>query len=174
MMKFKKFSPMRSNTILGIDPGYGRMGIAVIESEKRNPTLVYSECFETDSKLPHSKRLLALGERLAEVIKKYNPGKIAVETLLWSKNKKTALQVAEARGVILFEAAKHGALICEYNPNQIKLAVTGYGKSDKKQIINMVSKLVKLKPRARHDDEYDAIAVALTCEAISLSTDMQV
>lgn len=162
---------MQNNIILGIDPGYGRIGIAVIEKTNRGEHLIYSECFETEAKLDHSKRLLALGEKVNDIIKKYKPGKIAIETLLWSKNKKTALQVAEARGVILLEAERSGILIKEYNPNQIKLAVTGYGKSDKKQIINMVEKLIKLKPAKRHDDEYDAIAVALTCSAISLSTE---
>jgi len=102
---------------------------------------------------------------------RHKPQKVAVETLLWSKNKKTALQVAEARGVILLEAARSGVRIYEYNPNEIKLAVTGYGKSDKKQVIDMVEKLVKLKKKKRHDDEYDAIATAITCSAISLSTD---
>ena len=158
--------------ILGIDPGYGRIGIAVIEKTNKGEDLIYSECFETDNKLIHSERLLLLGKKIQTIIKKYKPKKMAVETLLWSKNKKTALQVAEARGVILLEGARAGILICEYNPNQIKLAVTGYGKSDKKQIIDMVEKLVKLKPRKRHDDEYDAIATAITCSAISLSTDM--
>jgi len=175
--------------ILGIDPGYGRVGIAVIEKTSKGEKLIHSECFETDAKLPHPKRLLLIGEKVCEIIEKYKPKKIAVETLLWSKNKKTALQVAEARGVILLEAARfqrmtleesapkghpQGILICEYNPNQIKLAVTGYGKSDKKQVINMIEKLIKLKPKKRHDDEYDAIATALTCAAISLSTEKSV
>ncbi|OHB14913.1 MAG: crossover junction endodeoxyribonuclease RuvC [Candidatus Zambryskibacteria bacterium RIFOXYC1_FULL_39_10] len=157
--------------ILGIDPGYGRIGIAVVEKTNRGENLIHSECFETDAKLEHSKRLLALGEKIKATINKYEPNKIAIETLLWSKNKKTALQVAEARGVILLEAERSGVLIKEYNPNQIKLAVTGYGKSDKKQVINMVEKLIKLEPGKRHDDEYDAIAIALTCSAISLSTE---
>jgi crossover junction endodeoxyribonuclease RuvC len=176
MTKSKKFSPMRSNIILGIDPGYGRIGIAVIKNEKGNQKLIHSECFETDGKLPHSKRLLALGEKIKEIIKKYRPDQVAVETLLWSKNKKTALQVAEARGVILLEAARCNVVLREFNPNQIKMAVTGYGKSDKKQVICMVEKLLKLNPPAggkkRLDDEYDAIATALTCAAISLSTDL--
>ncbi|PIR40147.1 MAG: crossover junction endodeoxyribonuclease RuvC [Candidatus Zambryskibacteria bacterium CG10_big_fil_rev_8_21_14_0_10_34_34] len=160
--------------ILGIDPGYGRIGIAVIEKTNKEDNLIHSECFETEAKLLHHERLLALGEKIKTIIKKYQPQKIAIETLLWSKNKKTAFQVAEARGVILFEAAKSGCLICEYNPNQIKLAVTGYGKSDKKQIINMVGKLVKLDIKNRYDDEYDAIATAITCSAISLSTDIRI
>ncbi len=171
---------MRNNIILGIDPGYGRVGIAVIEKYEKAPTslklcgarekLIHSECFETDTKLPHPKRLLLIGEKIKETIEKYHPSKIAVETLLWSKNVKTAMQVAEARGVILLEAARNGILICEYNPNQIKLAITGYGKSDKKQVICMVEKLVKVGPRKKHDDEYDAMATALTCSAISLPT----
>lgn len=162
---------LASSYILGIDPGYGRIGIAVLKKEKGREVLIHSECFETEAKLEHSKRLLALGEKIKATIKKYKPNKIAIETLLWSKNKKTALQVAEARGVILLEAERSGVLIKEYNPNQIKLAVTGYGKSDKKQIINMIEKLIKLKPTKRHDDEYDAIAVALTCAVITLSTE---
>ena len=161
-----------NSIILGIDPGYGRLGIAMIESEKGNQKLIYSECFETSSKIAHSERLLALGEKVKDIIKKYKPNQLAIETLLWSKNKKSAIKVAEERGVILYEVAKYNILIREFNPNQIKLAVTGYGKSDKKQIINMIEKLIKLKPKKRHDDEYDAIATALTCAAISLSTDM--
>ena len=195
-MRFKKFSLMQnkkqntkyktlntsrnsslvspSTTILGIDPGYARIGLAIIKKTNKGEDLIYSECFETEAKLLHHERLLSLGEKIKTIIKKYQPQKIAIETLLWSKNKKTALQVAEARGVILFEAAKSGCLICEYNPNQIKLAVTGYGKSDKKQIINMVGKLVKLDIKKRYDDEYDAIATAITCSAIPLSTDIMI
>jgi crossover junction endodeoxyribonuclease RuvC len=178
MTKSKKFSPMRNSKILGIDPGYGRVGIAIIEKSGKGEKLIHSECFETDIGLPHSQRLFLVGKRVQKMIEKYSPDKIAIETLLWSKNKKTALQVAEARGVILFEAAKKNILICEYNPNQIKLAITGWGKSDKKQIIYMVQKLLRLDQKfikqKRYDDEYDAIAAALTCSAISLSTDLLV
>jgi crossover junction endodeoxyribonuclease RuvC len=163
---------MKSKIILGIDPGYGRVGIAIIKNEKGNQTLIHSECFETDAKIHHCERLLLIGNKIKEIIIKYKPEQVAVETLLWSKNKKTALQVAEARGVILLEAARSKIILREFNPNQIKLAITGYGKSDKKQIINMVEKLIKLTNKKRFDDEYDAIAIALTCSAISLSTEM--
>jgi crossover junction endodeoxyribonuclease RuvC len=169
---------MPNNIILGIDPGYGRVGIAVIEKTKQGEKLIYSECFETDNKLPHPKRLLLIGEKIKTIIENYKPGQVAIETLLWSKNKKTALQVAEARGVILLESSRCNIIIREFNPNQIKLAVTGYGKSDKKQVINMVEKLVKLNPsndgQKKRDDEYDAIATALTCAAISLSTEKSI
>lgn len=160
------------NRILGIDPGFGRIGIAIVLNERGNPRLIHSECLETNAKDSHPKRLLEIGEKIKVIIKKFKPDQVAIETLLWSKNKKTALQVAEARGVILLEAERSGCLIREFNPNQIKLAVTGYGKSDKKQVITMVERLVKLSVKKRYDDEYDAIAIALTCAAISLSTDI--
>jgi crossover junction endodeoxyribonuclease RuvC len=160
-----------NSRILGVDPGYGRIGIAVLEKTNYRDHLIHSECFETNPKLPHHKRLLEVAERVSLVIDEYQPRELALETLLFSKNQKTALAVAEARGAILVEASKKGLLVREFNPNQIKLAVTGYGKSDKKQIINMVERLVEIGKRKKYDDEYDAIAVALTCSAIKLSTD---
>ncbi len=174
MTRFKKFTPMQSKKILGIDPGYGRIGIAVMKTVERKQELIHSECFETSSKLPYHKRLLLVGEKISQIIQEYQPEQVALETLLFSKNQKTAMQVSEARGVIIFVALKHNVLVREFNPNQIKLAVTGYGKSDKKQVILMVEKLVKMPPLKkevkRHDDEYDAIACALTASAITLST----
>lgn len=161
-------------TILGVDPGYGRVGIAVIKNEKSRQTLLHSECFETASKLPHYKRLFMIAEKINEIIVKYQPQKMALETLLWSKNKKTALQVAEARGAILLQAAQNNIGVYEFNPNQIKVAVTGYGKSDKKQIIAMVQKIIKIENKKRLDDEYDAIAIAITCANSALSTDFLV
>ncbi|MFA6269648.1 MAG: crossover junction endodeoxyribonuclease RuvC [Candidatus Paceibacterota bacterium] len=165
---------IHNSKILGIDPGYGRVGVAIVEKSTRSENLLHSECFETDSKLPHFQRLLLIGEKIKNIIKKYKPDQIAVETLLWSKNKKTALQVAEARGVILLESARAKIILKEFNPNQIKVAVTGYGKSDKKQVISMVEKLLKLgqstSGKKRQDDEYDAIAIALTCSATHHST----
>lgn len=163
---------IRNSIIMGVDPGYGRVGIAIIEKTLKDDHLAYSECFETNPKLPHHKRLFDVACKISEIIEKYNPRELALETLLFSKNQKTALAVAEARGVILVEAAKHGLVVREFNPNQIKLAVTGYGKSDKKQVISMVKRLVKIGDSNKLDDEYDAIAVALTCSSIKLSTDL--
>jgi crossover junction endodeoxyribonuclease RuvC len=159
------------NRILGVDPGYGRVGIAILEKNKTEEKLIYSECFETNPKLPHHQRLLLIAERIAAVIDEHNPNQIAIETLLWSKNKKTAMRVAEARGVILVEASRKNLRIREFNPNEIKLAVTGYGKSDKKQIISMVEKILKIKDKKKHDDEYDAMACAITCASIPISTE---
>lgn len=142
--------------ILGIDPGFGRMGVAIIENER----ILHSECFETSKNLPHPKRLKLISEKIEELLKKWEPHILSLETLLFSKNVKTAMQVAEARGVILVEAAKAKVKVLELNPNEVKLAVTGYGKSDKKQIIKMIEMIYKIKTKIKFDDEYDAIAVA--------------
>lgn len=163
---------IHNSRILGVDPGYGRLGLAVLEKQNGKDILLYSECFETSNKIPHHKRLLLISKKVKNIIDKYKPETLAIETLLWSKNKKTALQVAESRGVVLLESANKKLLIREFNPNQIKLATTGYGKSDKKQMIFMIQKILKLpKNKKRFDDEYDAIAIALTCIATPISTE---
>lgn len=164
MKKTLSSQPLPRSRIFGIDPGYGRIGIAIVEKSKKGDVLLHSECFETDPKSPYPRRLLSLSEKISEIINQYNPSEMAIETLLFSKNQKTALQVAEARGVIITEGIRKNVLIREFNPNQIKLAVTGYGKSDKKQVISMVHKILNIKNK-KYDDEYDAIATALTCSA---------
>lgn len=168
MMKFRKFIQMPNkvtNRILGIDPGYGRLGIAVIENKNNKVVLLHSECFETSKSMSYTERLGLVLERIKATIKKYKPNKIALETLIFSKNVKTALKVAEVRGIIIAEGVSKGIEVQEYHPNSIKIAITGYGKSDKKQIIYMIEKILGLKKKMKYDDEYDAIAVALTCEA---------
>jgi crossover junction endodeoxyribonuclease RuvC len=152
--------------IIAIDPGYERLGIAVIEKEMRDKEfLLYSACFRTSAKLSHAERLELIGLEIAKIIEEFEPQALAIETLFFSSNQKTAITVAEARGVILYEAARHELQIYEYGPGQIKVAVTGYGKSDKDAIHMMVDKLVKIDKKIKLDDEYDAIAVGLTCFA---------
>jgi crossover junction endodeoxyribonuclease RuvC len=156
--------------LLSIDPGYERLGIAVIEKEKKQKeVLLFSECFKTSSKLPHHKRLMLIGQKITEVVKKYKPKALATEKLFFSKNQKTALFVAEARGVILYTASLLGLEIHEYTPVSIKIAVTGYGKSEKTQVISMVSRLIDVPTKIKNgnsgtksDDEFDAIAIGLT------------
>jgi crossover junction endodeoxyribonuclease RuvC len=149
--------------ILAIDPGYERLGIAVIEKEVRGKeTLIYSDCFKTSSKLPHPERLRLIHEEIKRVIAEHSPQRCAIETLFFSTNQKTALLVAEARGVIIATAAASGLEIFEFNPNSIKLAVTGSGAGDKDQIIKMIPLLIKISKEIKHDDEYDAIACGLT------------
>ena len=149
--------------ILAIDPGYERLGLAVLEklSGKRE-TLLYSECFKTSSKIPHHERLSLIGDKVKEVIKKFSPEARATEKLFFSKNQKTALLVAEARGVILYAGSSSGLPIFEYTPIGIKIAVTGYGRSEKRQVIAMVKKLISVPENKNSDDEFDAIAIGLT------------
>lgn len=154
--------------ILSIDPGYERVGIAVIEKEKGNKeTLIYSACFKTTAKLPFYDRIVLIAEEIARIIDEYTPTSVAVETLFFSSNQKTAMQVSEARGVIIHEACRKKLTVYEYSPLQIKMAITGDGRSDKRSIISMVPKLIKITKKIEHDDEYDAIAVGLTCFAIN-------
>ncbi len=153
--------------ILSIDPGYERLGIAVLEKvSKQKEVLMYSECFKTSSKLPHHERLVLIGNKIKEVIKKHKPEGLATERLFFSGNQKTALLVAEARGVILYSGSSQGLPIFEYDPNAIKIAITGYGRSEKRQMIDMVKKLIVVDKKTNSDDEFDAIAIGLTHFAI--------
>jgi crossover junction endodeoxyribonuclease RuvC len=147
--------------ILGIDPGYDRVGIAVIEDN----ILLHSECFSTNPKEDFHLRLRDVGKRINKIIFDYCPDMMAIESLFITKNQKTAMKVAEARGVISYEASLKNIPIFEYSPPQIKVAITGHGGSDKTQIIKMIPLLLKIKAKKALDDEYDAIAVALTCQA---------
>lgn len=160
--------------IISIDPGYERLGLAIIEKVAssatrrggRKETLIFSECFKTSSKLPHSERLTLIGNRIKEIIKKYKPEAMATEKLFFSGNQKTAMLVAEARGVILYSGTSLGLEVFEYTPNEVKIAITGYGRSEKRQIIDMVKKLIDVKKSKESDDEFDAIAIGLTHFAI--------
>jgi crossover junction endodeoxyribonuclease RuvC len=151
--------------VLGIDPGYERLGIAVVEKQNNKEVVIYSECFHTSKDAPFHERLFLLGEKVRAVIKEYEPKILAIETLMFNTNQKTAIHVAEARGIVLYEAARKKLEVHEFTPLQIKIAITGYGRSDKKQITEMVKKLVSLDKKDEKDDEYDAIACAITCIA---------
>lgn len=149
--------------IIAIDPGYERLGIAVLENTEK-PMVIFSCCFKTLAILPHQERLAAIAGEIKKVIKKYKPEELAIEKLFFNINQKTALKVAEARGVILNAGAEAGLVVAEYTPLQVKIAVTGYGRGDKKQVIDMVSKLASFENSkiVKNDDEVDAIAIGLT------------
>lgn len=154
--------------ILAIDPGYERLGIAILEKEECQKELVlFSDCFQTSPKDTHSERLLKIGEYLETVIEKYSPKLLAIETLFFNTNQKTATKVSEARGLMLYCASRKGLMVFEYSPPQIKVAVTGYGRSDKKAVTMMVKNLIVIEKEIKFDDEYDAIAVGLTHFAIN-------
>jgi crossover junction endodeoxyribonuclease RuvC len=150
--------------IIAIDPGYERIGIAVVEKDKKEE-LVYSDCFRTDPKRTLSERIHTIGQEIARIIKKYKPEMMALEKLYFANNKTTAMGVSEARGVIMYEASRAGISIVEYTPMEIKVAVTSYGKASKTDVHMMVKKLITLPDRKQLDDEIDAIAVALTAFA---------
>ena len=152
--------------ILSIDPGFERVGIAIIEkTNQKKDKLVYSECFKTSTKIPFPERLKNIGIEIEKIIKKYKPEVLAIEKLYFTTNQKTAMGVSEARGMILYIASKNNITVCEYTPPQIKLAVTGYGKATKEMIMSMVPKLIDMDVKINSDDEIDAIAVGLTCLA---------
>lgn len=153
--------------ILSIDPGYERLGIAVIEKkEGKKEELVFSKCFKTSSKDPHHQRLTEVSAEVEKIIKKYKPSILVTETLFFSKNVKTAMKVAEARGVIIERCSSNNLEIFELSPQQIKIAITGSGSGNKNQIIKMVPLLINVSKEKKNDDEYDAIAIGLTFFAI--------
>jgi crossover junction endodeoxyribonuclease RuvC len=152
--------------IIGIDPGYDRLGIAIIEKAKKGREIVlHSECFQTSARDDIYTRFGQVAVRVGNILETYKPSALAIETLFITKNQKTAMRVAEVRGIILVEAIKRAISIHEYTPMQIKMAVTSDGRSDKERVIKMVHLLVSLPAKKVIDDEYDAIAVALTHSA---------
>ncbi len=151
--------------VLAVDPGYDRVGVAVLDNNLGKDVLIYSTCITTTKNSTLALRLKEFGTILEEILLTHQPDVVALETLFFNKNIKTALSVAEARGVILYLAAKADCAIYEFNPGTIKLATTGYGKSDKTAVIAMVKRLVVNVPASALDDEYDAIAVGVTCLA---------
>ena len=161
-MKSKTSTPT-PNSVLAVDPGFGRIGVAVLVEESSRQKLLYSECIETDKKTPHEERLLYLGESLRKIIKEWQPKALAIEKLFFNQNTNTALRVAEARGVILYEGACGKLKVYEYSPQDVKIAVTGYGKAAKSQVETMTRKLVKVdEGKKKLDDELDAIALGIT------------
>lgn len=148
--------------ILGIDPGYERLGIAVIEKNAGKEKLVFSSCFKTDAKLSFSDRLFLIGKEIETIIKKFSPDILVIEKLFFTTNQKTAMGVSEVKGIITYLAKSNGLDTFELTPLQVKNSIVGYGKADKSQVALMVKKILNFDDKKRHDDEYDAIALALT------------
>ncbi len=151
--------------VLAFDPGYDRLGVAVLERVLGVDTLIHSSCVITDRALPITERLMVVGDAVFTALNTYTPDTVAIETLFFNKNIKTAIGVAEVRGIIIYLARSKKCTVVEYGPQEIKIAVTGYGKSDKNAVTSMVKRLVKNVPPDALDDEYDAIAVGITALA---------
>lgn len=153
--------------ILGIDPGFERLGIAVVEKGNPKDIVLESACLRTNTKDNFPTRLASLGKEVEAWIKKWQPDALAIEKLFFTNNQKTAMQVAEVRGMIIYLAASKGLKVIEKTPLEIKQTITGFGRADKKQVTLMVEKLANMPEKSTKilDDEYDAIAVALTALA---------
>jgi crossover junction endodeoxyribonuclease RuvC len=153
--------------ILGIDPGYDRLGIAVIEKPlKGKEILLHSSCLQTSNKETIYERFERIGLEMKRMIQEFKPDAMALETLFITKNQKTAMRVSEARGIIIYEAIQARVPIFEYSPMEIKTAITSDGTSDKARMMKMLPLLIQIPKNIKAvDDEYDAIAVALTHSA---------
>lgn len=148
---------------ISIDPGYERIGIAVLKKNSRGKEeLLFSECFKTNPKAKLHERIFFVGKEVERVVELYKPQRFAIESVFHTNNTKTVLGVSEARGVLMFVASSHNLIISEYTPPQIKNAVTGYGKATKEQVYSMVKKIIDLPKDVKQDDEIDAIAIGIT------------
>lgn len=148
--------------ILGIDPGIGRCGWGVVENIKGKPATVDYGCIETKVNGEVSQRLFEVGEEVEKIIKKHKPDVLSIEDLFFGTNSKTALLVGQARGVVIFTAAKYKLPVSVYTPLQVKMALTGYGRAEKSQISQMVKVILGLEKMPKLDDTTDALAIALT------------
>lgn len=148
--------------ILGIDPGYARVGWAVLRVESSKLKVESYGCIETSKNSDSQDRLVDVYKQVCSLIKKYKPDALAIEELFFVNNAKTAFEVGEARGVIILAGAIQKIPVFSYTPLQVKIAVTGYGNADKGQVGRMIKAILKLKEMPKLDDTVDAIAVALT------------
>jgi crossover junction endodeoxyribonuclease RuvC len=151
-------------TLLGIDPGYDRMGWSVITQDGPRTALVASGCIQTSREQTQYERYVQLHTELTEILKKYAPVECGLENLFFQNNAKTAMKVSEARGVIITTLLLNNVKVFDYTPLQIKSALTGNGKASKLEVQKMVALLTKSEKLPKLDDEVDAIATAL-CHA---------
>ena len=150
---------------LAFDPGYERLGVAVVEKQNGKERLLHSACMRTSAALPFATRLKELGAATEALIKKWEPSAVALEEVYFKNNAKTAMQVAEVRGVLTYLAAARDLPVHQYTPMEVKVATTGYGGSDKRAVGLMVRRLITVPAGKKLDDELDAIAVGITCLA---------
>lgn len=155
--------------ILGIDPGIAIVGFGLIESNRGSVRMLQYGAVTTEAGLPLATRLVQIENDMTALIAQLKPDEIAVEELFFSKNITTGIAVAHGRGVILCTAERLCVPIFEYTPMQVKQAVTGYGLADKKQVMDMTKRLLKLKAVPKPDDAADALAIAI-CHARSATS----
>ena len=147
--------------ILGIDPGLAIVGWGVLEYSKGKFRVMGYGSIQTKAGLPVEERITQIYDGMNTIIDKYKPEVMAIEELFWNTNQKTGISVAEARGTILLAAHKKGLQINEYTPLQVKQAVVGYGRAEKRQVIAMVTSILNLPKPPKPDDTADALAIAI-------------
>ena len=150
--------------ILGIDPGVATIGFGIIDADRQKNTLIRYGVISTPAGLPLSHRLRQIYADMQELIETFRPDEVAVEELFFTNNVTTGISVAHGRGVILLAAEQLGIPIFEYTPMQVKQAVAGYGKAEKKQVMLMTQRLLNMTQIPRPDDAADALAIAI-CHA---------
>jgi crossover junction endodeoxyribonuclease RuvC len=147
--------------ILGIDPGYAIVGYGVVDYAKNRFSVKGFGAITTKANTPFPERLSVIYNDMCEIIEKYKPDRLSIEKLYFNTNSTTAIDVAQARGVIVLAAKHKGVEIFEYTPLQVKQAVTGYGRAEKHQVMEMVKNLLCLKAVPKPDDTADALAIAI-------------
>ena len=155
--------------ILGIDPGYATVGFGFLTAEQGDTHMVTYGAITTPAGLPLSRRLYQIFMDMEELLNQLKPDVMVVEELFFNKNITTGIAVSHGRGVILCAAEKNGIPLYEYTPSQVKLAVTGYGKAEKRQVMDMTRRLLRLNSIPKPDDAADALALAL-CHARSFTS----
>ena len=155
--------------ILGIDPGIAIVGFGLIESDRGNMRMLQYGAVTTEAGLPLATRLVQIEDDMRARIRQLQPDEIAIEELFFSKNITTGIAVAHGRGVVLCTAERLGIPIFEYTPMQVKQAVVGYGLAEKRQVMDMTRRLLKLKAVPKPDDAADALAIAI-CHARSATS----
>lgn len=154
--------------IIGIDPGTATTGFAILDNTHGKIQLITYGCIKTDKNLPAADRLHEIAQDIEQILTKYKPSFAAVEKLFFQTNVKTAISVAQARGVILQKITEHGLALKEYTPLEMKMLICGYGKADKKMVQQMVKMILNLKQIPKPDDAADAVALGI-CLANSLA-----
>ena len=148
--------------ILGIDPGYAIVGYGVVDTKGMRP-LSYG-AIRTEAGIPIEDRLSEIYDNMTELLRTFKPDHVAIEKLYFNTNEKTAINVSQARGVLVLACVKCGVKVYEYTPLQVKMSVVGYGRAEKQQIMDMTKRLLGLKKTPKPDDAADALAIAL-CHA---------
>lgn len=147
--------------ILGIDPGYAIVGFGVVDYAGANFAPIEYGAILTEAHTPFTERLCNIDTDMQEILRRYEPDCMAIERLYFTTNQKTAIDVAQARGILVLAAAQKGIPVYEYTPLQVKQAVVGYGKAEKRQVMDMTRRILRLEQIPKPDDAADALAIAI-------------